>query len=480
MKTLKLKTNSFIKTCLLYLASISLIVICVSFGSMYYEQYKLASAFPTAAHVIKYEKRLKNDEFNKIPWESFKNGSAMIFDEKLDVIMTTDESLPQYITKDELWVIEKYDSNYYYIISKDYSERENYMIIQCGTDDKETYLVDQCVINQKGKIISGTLFKGKKKLSKRELNIINMKLPGYDEGLQEIEKYEYETVDGKGRTLVFVAPSYDNESYTEIIRGVRRLWPAPVFFVIMLVILLSYLFNRRIKESLQPLNDAIIHYSTERDYLVNREQIPVEFHDVIDNFEQLMKRLRDARIEKEKAEQERIRIITNLSHDLKTPLTVIQGYAKAFQDGMIPEERRDEYLDTIYHKAIYSCSMIDRLFNYVKMNNPDYTLDLEICDINEYAREYLAEKYSEIEFANAHLEVDIPETPIYAQIDFTQLGRAFDNLINNTLKYNEDGVTIYFGIKPQGGALIITVADDGARHRSVDCRSYLRTVCHRK
>ena len=72
--------------------------------------------------------------------------------------------------------------------------------------------------------------------------------------------------------------------------------------------------------------------------------------------------------DKIKIYEDRQKIIANLSHDLKTPLTVIQGYSKAFLDNLVPDDKKEQYLKTIYKKSIVETDAIDYLFMYDHLN----------------------------------------------------------------------------------------------------------------
>ena len=91
-----------------------------------------------------------------------------------------------------------------------------------------------------------------------------------------------------------------------------------------------------------------------------------------DNFSHLLDQLAEVQKEKDEIYRERQRMITDISHDLKTPLTVIQGYAKAFMEDMIPEDKKEKYLTAIYNRSVLATQLIDTLFEYMRMEHPGY------------------------------------------------------------------------------------------------------------
>lgn len=154
-------------------------------------------------------------------------------------------------------------------------------------------------------------------------------------------------------------------------------------------------------------------------------------------------------------------MLANISPDLKTPITVIQGYSKAICDNIIKDDQKAVYLNIIYQKSEALTELINIFSEYNKLDHPDFKLNLEICDMCEYAREYLAEKYDEIKISGFLLEVTIPENILLCYFDSFQLKRVFENLISNFLKYNPKGTTLFFNLCAIGGMIKITIGDNG-------------------
>lgn len=94
---------------------------------------------------------------------------------------------------------------------------------------------------------------------------------------------------------------------------------------------------------------------------------------------------------------EKQKLIVDVSHDLKTPLTVIQGYAKALSERRVPSEKQDAYMESIYNKAKLASDMVNDLFLFTQMEHPRYPLHLEKTDFNEFVKSFFAEKYMEID-----------------------------------------------------------------------------------
>ena len=176
---------------------------------------------------------------------------------------------------------------------------------------------------------------------------------------------------------------------------------------------------------------------------------------VAEEVERIERQEEELRKEYEKA---RNLMLSDIAHDLRTPITTIGGYAKALNDGLVTsDEKRAEYLAAIQNKAERMSDLITLLFDYVRLDSENYTLRLEKTDITELLRENAALLYADVEEKNMEFEIDIPEYPLFLDVDRLQISRVITNLINNALKHNEPGTTIRLQMNP----LQIVISDNG-------------------
>ena len=176
-------------------------------------------------------------------------------------------------------------------------------------------------------------------------------------------------------------------------------------------------------------------------------------------------------VEKNERQEEELRkqyerarnlMLSDIAHDLRTPITTIGGYAKALNDGLVTsDEKRTEYLEAIQNKSERMSDLITLLFDYVRLDSENYSLRLEKTDITELLRENAALLYADVEEKNMEFEIDIPEERIYLNIDRLQTSRVITNLINNALKHNDAGTTIYLEMQQSDDGCQIIVRDNG-------------------
>lgn len=158
-------------------------------------------------------------------------------------------------------------------------------------------------------------------------------------------------------------------------------------------------------------------------------------------------------VEKNERQEEELRrqyerarnlMLSDIAHDLRTPITTIGGYAKALNDGLVTsDEKRTEYLEAIQNKSERMSDLITLLFDYVRLDSENFSLKLEKTDIAELLRENAALLYADVEERNMKFEIEVPEECIELKVDRLQISRVITNLINNALKHNEAGTTIH-------------------------------------
>ena len=155
---------------------------------------------------------------------------------------------------------------------------------------------------------------------------------------------------------------------------------------------------------------------------------------------------REREAERRKDEERRYLMISNIVHDLKTPMTTVYGYAKALNDGIVPDSKKPEYLDAIMAKSDRMNEVIALLLDYVKLDSEGFTIKRARIDLCELVRSCCAFCYTDIESAGDEVDIDIPEKPLYISADSVQLSRVLTNLITNAIRHNDSGIKIKVSI----------------------------------
>lgn len=165
------------------------------------------------------------------------------------------------------------------------------------------------------------------------------------------------------------------------------------------------------------------------------------------------------RIEKEE-ENKRMLLVSEISHDLKTPLASVQGYSEMLLNNKVEEKDKEDYLHLIYDNSVRINEMLQSLFMYSKLGSAGYEINKEKSDICEFIRLIAAEYITRFEQDGFEYAFDIPDREIYVDIDKNLMRRVFDNLIENSVKYNREGTKIEISVVPAKD-IEITVSDNG-------------------
>ena len=240
----------------------------------------------------------------------------------------------------------------------------------------------------------------------------------------------------------------------------------PDFFLMFIplsiaeIILISLYHKRTIK---RPLDKIILGMESLRsgDYDMRIDiKTEAEFDEIVKTFNVMADRLAAEKTERERLTKNKNRILLELSHDIRTPIATIKSCANALEAGLVPEERIQGYYHTIDMKANRVRALSDDMFTMLKMDDPNYTLNLENANMCEYLRRLCAEYYNEVSEAGFAFVIDIPEKEIFSEIDINLFSRVVGNLLTNAIKYNDTGsiISVRFTASDQ---LTLEIADDG-------------------
>ena len=152
---------------------------------------------------------------------------------------------------------------------------------------------------------------------------------------------------------------------------------------------------------------------------------------------------RNAVAEEVKSQRMKSELITNVSHDLKTPLTAIITYVKLLQEPGVTEEQRKEYLETLDRKSLRLKALIEDLFEVSKANSQNITLDVRDVDIVSMVKQVEFEMEDKLADAGLDVRVSMPEEKVIVPLDSQKTFRIFENLFGNIAKYALPGTRVY-------------------------------------
>jgi len=186
-----------------------------------------------------------------------------------------------------------------------------------------------------------------------------------------------------------------------------------------------------------------------------------EFVQLNSIFNQMINKIEKEKILRKQSEDNRKKLVLDISHDLKNPLSSILGYSELMYSQDLSEEKLMRYAKIINKNAKRSNELIVDLFDYSKLNSEDYTINKEKTDFTEYIRRYVIEHIDLLESESFDYNFIIPEQSIDVAIDQKLFKRALNNILNNAIKYNKPGTKITIEIIEGSASVKLNIKDNG-------------------
>ena len=176
-----------------------------------------------------------------------------------------------------------------------------------------------------------------------------------------------------------------------------------------------------------------------------------DFHGAAEQLSHMEEGLRTALAEQVRSERMKVELITNVSHDLKTPLTSIISYTELLQQEEGLPDHVQDYIRVLSDKSKRLQVMVRDVFEVSKAATGNLSVDIKPIDFAKLLRQTLADMGEAIEESGLALRPRLPESPVWIAADGDRLYRVFQNLIGNALKYSLEGSRIYLELTAADG-----------------------------
>ncbi|RUT45442.1 HAMP domain-containing histidine kinase [Paenibacillus anaericanus] len=237
---------------------------------------------------------------------------------------------------------------------------------------------------------------------------------------------------------------------------------ADPFFLLIYILLLAFIGLPIIVVLIKSIGhfNRIVNKTNELAVGNLGEDLPVSGKSVLamlaSNINVLKQGVKTSQNEQAKSERLKTELITNVSHDLRTPLTSIITYTELLKTEGISNEDRLDYLEIIDMKSKRLKLLIDDLFEVSKMASGNMELTLEKVDLVQLLQQSLAEYDDTIQESSLQFRITYTDMPVYALVDGKKLWRVFDNLIGNVLKYSLENSRVYITVRRLDTQVMIT------------------------
>lgn len=242
-----------------------------------------------------------------------------------------------------------------------------------------------------------------------------------------------------------------------------------LLFSVLVVILSSLLFFQRTKyqamnKELHYIKERIadLSYAKENAYiLVPSESIKIK--ELAAEINRLLDKFYSQKVEYERSKKAMTQVLTNISHDIRTPLTVLKGYSEILCKEAEKADENNFYnmAAKIDRKASELVITINEYFTMSKITSGDMKIDLQRTNITELCHEVILDYYDILEQKHFHVEIDVGTLPEYAYVDKDALKRILKNLIDNAIGHGGDGKYLALRLSNMNGKIKIDVEDHG-------------------
>lgn len=271
----------------------------------------------------------------------------------------------------------------------------------------------------------------------------------YQSGQTEVFTFQKATIIGKYFTdeNIYLAAVHFPEEDGSIVSlnasfyiFVGAVFLAGIAAIAVLLFLASFFTRRMNRVVMEPLEQLV--EGAERIKSGNlkeniKYQGEAEFEHVCETFNEMQHTILEDQRQREKTEKARTDMITGISHDLRTPLTSIRGYIKGVLDGLADTgERKKRYLETAYESTEEMNHLLQKLFDFSRMESGQMPFHMIKADLAEYAASYVAQKEVTADPRKLKFHFHKKEELIAeVRFDIEQIRRILDNLLENSMKY---------------------------------------------
>jgi len=258
-----------------------------------------------------------------------------------------------------------------------------------------------------------------------------------------------------------------NREYPSVdMKHVAVIFALVALFYLILIAISTIVYSKLVSISvISPLKSLCnsAHRLKEGDYSSRVElNLKNEFGELESIFNEMAQQIEQEISLRKQSEENRKRLVLDISHDLKNPLSSIMGYAEYCKNRPeLSEEERSMYMNIIYENSLRANNLISDLFELSKMESTEYIIKKTKVDICEYLREEIGAFITSFDKAGFTYDFHIPEKEIFLWIDTKQMDRVFQNLVDNAVRYNPKGTKVEIRLYEQQDEAIIVFKDSG-------------------
>jgi len=236
----------------------------------------------------------------------------------------------------------------------------------------------------------------------------------------------------------------------------------PLLLFALVPYFLSLWFFSSINRRIGKLNDALNQVGFRSDVIMLEDKSKDEIGQLTRHYNTMAQRIQSQASEIKQFENRRKLLLSSLSHDLRTPLTAILGYAETIRTGAYRDENElQSSAKVILQRSRYMDRLLDQLLDIARQDSDALKLHIAPHNLSELMRKVAADYLLFLDGQNFNIDVDIPEQDVEAIFDASLVERALRNLLDNAIRYGSEGHYLGIGLIKDDYGVSITVKDRG-------------------
>lgn len=264
-----------------------------------------------------------------------------------------------------------------------------------------------------------------------------------------------------GRPMIinekYIGTIFINTPVTDLFLTVEKAYQIIMLFTIFAIIgafILVYLFSKKISLPLIEINKAAKIMAggnfKKRIYINSKDEIG-----------QLANVLNDMSESLDQQEKRRREFISNISHDIRSPLTSMKGFLEAIIDGTIPEEKKEKYINIVLEETERLTVLANNILDINRLEDMDNQNRNVSFDINELIRRIIISFEARVISKNLDIKISFAEKETFVFADLEKIQRVVYNLIDNAIKFTEINKSIHISTNVKGDKVFISIKDEG-------------------
>ncbi len=225
-----------------------------------------------------------------------------------------------------------------------------------------------------------------------------------------------------------------------------------VMTVLCIVISVKYIIYRR---QVTELGRLLAFMNENKTQL--QPDVDINACELISQIRRMNDRLKENELSHLRQDEALRETIANLSHDIRTPLTSLDGYFQLLCSPDITQEKKDYYTGVIKSRIASLTDMLDELFTYARLQDPNYEIETGTLDITPITAETVISFYDDIKKTGTEPVIEIPEEPLMIKADRGAYIRIVQNIVKNALVH---GKSLNLKLANEGGKVIFTCSDE--------------------